>query len=217
MDTKWLLRLNPNFHFDSKRTLFCMAKEKYPLQVSLDSVLPQHWACWVPKEKPQEIPFNIIASSIEHSHLYVLQKRKDQLGSVICHFSAWQKGDPMPLSVRLYPQERQGRGGQAIGHTYQENEKKLKADSENLIVKLLSRKLRGEWKHVCRSLGVDESKLYSEEADNKGNIKETIYQCLISWKQDKGDKATFESLRAALEENGRSDLAKDIEKHEELF
>ncbi|KAJ8034178.1 Protein NLRC5 [Holothuria leucospilota] len=218
-----LLRMNPNFTVDSKKLLF-MGKEKSSLQLSLDDIAPSLWECWFPKfpkDKPQNIPVGAIAASIEHSNLYILKKTSNEAGIAICTFRTLPKEGPMSLEMALSvcPQVSflPGSEGQASGRIYQEHGKKLETDSENLTMKLLSRKLKTEWKDVCRSLGVTDGELYREEENNKGNIKEAIYQCLLSWKQNKADEATFETLRNALAENGRSDLAKDIEKYEELF
>ncbi|KAJ8039542.1 Netrin receptor UNC5D [Holothuria leucospilota] len=214
-----LLRMNPSFTVDSMEMLLFMGERKSPLQLSLDDISSSLWIRWFPKDNPWEIPFAVVASSTEHSHLFILQETNEGVGSVICRFTALQKegGMKISLALTLLRKVMQVSADRAIGHTYQEHGKSLKADSENRIVKLLSHKLRGEWKQVCRRLGVEESKLYREGEDNKGNIKEAIYQCLLSWKQSKGDEATFEYLRDALKENGRLDLAEDIEKYEELF
>ncbi|KAJ8039035.1 Netrin receptor UNC5D [Holothuria leucospilota] len=214
-----LLRMNPSFTVDSVEKLLFLEKIKSPLQLSLEDISSSQWTCWFPKDKPWDIPFEVVASSIEHSHLFILQKTNEGVGSVICRFTAVQKEGEMAimLALTVRPKVTQDFDGRATGHAFQEHRKKLKADSGNLTIKLLSRKLREEWKDVCRKLGVEEGKLYREEADNKGNLKEAIYQCLLSWKEDKGDKATFESLRVALVENERSDLAEDITKYEELF
>lgn len=41
----------------------------------------------------QDIPFEVVSSSIEHSHLFILQRTNKGFGSVFCRFTALQKGD----------------------------------------------------------------------------------------------------------------------------
>ncbi|KAJ8034409.1 hypothetical protein HOLleu_21233 [Holothuria leucospilota] len=89
-----LLRMNPHFVVDTRKTVLFMEDRKSPLKVSLESIATPKWECIFPKEKQREITFKTIASSMEHSHLYILQNTNSGDGSVHCIFQAWQKTFP---------------------------------------------------------------------------------------------------------------------------
>lgn len=207
-----LLRLNPNLVVDSQRTLPFMERQNFDLELSLDSILPEQWTCCIPKEKPQEIPFRVIASSIEHSHLYILQKGYDKPGNVTCRFTAMQKEGLMPvdLSLRLstswlhqtspqYPTQKS---------TVLQGEK-VKLDT----LEWLSKRLGPEWKAVCRKLDLKDAELNQLEANDKNNIQEVIFQSLLRWRRRKGSAATVRSLSEALKKGDRTGLAETILKY----
>ncbi|KAJ8034782.1 Netrin receptor UNC5B [Holothuria leucospilota] len=132
-----LLQLNPNLQIDSEAEILFMEKQKFGLKLSLDCVIPSEWKYCIPNQNPQEIPYNVIASSIEHSHLYVLQKENDYPGSVICKFIASQENSQMSseLSLRICPQQDQPRG------TNQAEQQVTKADPMIAIIKVFSTKI----------------------------------------------------------------------------
>lgn len=49
----------------------------------------------------QEIPFAVVASSTEHSHLFILQETNEGVGSVICRFTALQKEGGIKILLAL--------------------------------------------------------------------------------------------------------------------
>ena len=51
-----------------------------------------------------------------------------------------------------------------------------------------SQKLRKEWMDVGRILKLEEPELENIESDRKLGKKETIYQMLLTWKQQNGKK-----------------------------
>ncbi|XP_071832901.1 uncharacterized protein [Apostichopus japonicus] len=77
----------------------------------------------------------------------------------------------------------------------------------------LSRKIKNEWKHVGRNLGLDDSELCTLERDNTNNGRtETVYQMLLYWKQSNGSQATYRVLGEALIAAKRRDLQEKLYK-----
>ncbi|KAJ8034183.1 THO complex subunit 1 [Holothuria leucospilota] len=207
-----LLQLNPKLEVDSETELLFMEKQKLALELLLDCVIPLQWKCRMPNENPQEIPYKVIASSIEHSHLYVLQKENDQPGSVICQFIASQKDSPLSseISLRLYPQEDHHEG------IAQNHQMKPNTYSMTDTFQLLAKKLTDEWKSLGRKLHLDDADIYRIETDCK-STEEAIYQMLQCWKKKEGSSATYAVLVTALEEVNRKDLAEKVQNLKDVF
>lgn len=71
----------------------------------------------------------------------------------------------------------------------------------------LSRKITGEWKNIARCLELSEGTINHISVDQSNNVQEQIYQMLVSWKQSKGQLATYGVLSQALRQASRHDLA----------
>ncbi|NP_001089017.1 Fas associated via death domain S homeolog [Xenopus laevis] len=55
-----------------------------------------------------------------------------------------------------------------------------------------------DWKMLVRRLGVTDVTIERIVGANPSNMREQLYQCLRSWKKDKGDKANMENLLQTL-------------------
>ncbi|PIK59199.1 hypothetical protein BSL78_03896 [Apostichopus japonicus] len=69
----------------------------------------------------------------------------------------------------------------------------------------LSHKFCDEWRIVGSKLGIGEPKLQTIDTDNR-TAQEKVYQMLLTWKQSKGNEATYRLLGEALQSAGRKDL-----------
>ncbi|PIK59204.1 hypothetical protein BSL78_03901 [Apostichopus japonicus] len=69
----------------------------------------------------------------------------------------------------------------------------------------LSHKFCDEWRIVGSKLGIGEPKLQTIDTDNR-TAQEKVYQMLLTWKQSKGNEATYILLGEALQSAGRKDL-----------
>ncbi|KAJ8019338.1 NACHT, LRR and PYD domains-containing protein 6 [Holothuria leucospilota] len=207
-----LLRMNPNFTVDSKKKLLFMEKRKSPLQLSLDDIAPSLWECWFPKAKPQDIPVEAIAGSIEHSNLFILKKTSNELGSAICTFTTLPKEGPMSLEMALTVCPKEGRHEGIV----QSLQMKPSTDSMTATFQLLAKKLTDEWKHLGRKLCLDDADIFRIERDYK-RTEETIYQMLQCWKKKEGSSASYAVLVTALVEVGRRDLAEKVQHLKDVF
>ncbi|KAJ8034173.1 Netrin receptor UNC5D [Holothuria leucospilota] len=207
-----LLRMNPHLEVDSKKNLLFMGKQRSPLQLSLDDIAPSRWTCWFPKDKPRDIPFEVIAASIEHSHLFILQKASNVVGKVTCKFTALQKEGQMAteLALTVSPKEDRYEGMD------QSHQMKPQTYSMTDTFQLLAKKLTSEWKSLGRKLCLDDAEIYRIETDCK-ETEETIYQMLQCWKKKEGSSATYALLVTALEGVGRTDLAEKVQHLKDVF
>ncbi|KAJ8050433.1 Receptor-interacting serine/threonine-protein kinase 1 [Holothuria leucospilota] len=80
----------------------------------------------------------------------------------------------------------------------------------NSILLDLSRKITGEWKNIARCLELSEGTINHISVDQSNNVQEQIYQMLVSWKQSKGQLATYGVLSQALRQASRHDLADNL-------
>ncbi|OCT83761.1 FAS-associated death domain protein [Xenopus laevis] len=55
-----------------------------------------------------------------------------------------------------------------------------------------------DWKMLMRRLCITDVTIERVVGANPNNLREQLYQCLRSWKKDKGDSATMENLCQAL-------------------
>ena len=69
------------------------------------------------------------------------------------------------------------------------------------------------WKFIGRQLGLSEATITSIESKDRGNIKETFYQMMLSWRKTKGEQATCEALIEALEKENMRAIAEVVEKY----
>ncbi|PIK39295.1 hypothetical protein BSL78_23867 [Apostichopus japonicus] len=73
----------------------------------------------------------------------------------------------------------------------------------------LSHKFCYEWRIVGSKLGIEEPKLQTIDTDNR-TAQEKVYQMLLTWKQSKGNEATYRLLGEALQSAGRKDLQENL-------
>ncbi|KAJ8022527.1 Protein NLRC5 [Holothuria leucospilota] len=64
-----------------------------------------------------------------------------------------------------------------------------------------------QWQAVGRHLNVPSGTITVLKANNAGDLREVIFQMLMSWKQEAGFGATYEVLALALQKARRKDLA----------
>ena len=69
------------------------------------------------------------------------------------------------------------------------------------------------WKFIGRQLGLNEAMITSIESKDRGNIKETFYQMMLSWRKTKGEHATCDALIEALEKENLRAIAELVEKY----
>ncbi len=71
------------------------------------------------------------------------------------------------------------------------------------------------WKHIARSLSVNESELDSlGKSGAGGDIKELFFQMMRKWKQAEGKEATLERLEKALRDENLVAAAKVVRSHQ---
>ncbi|KAJ8034629.1 hypothetical protein HOLleu_21546 [Holothuria leucospilota] len=201
----------------SKRMPFVFLKDgSYPLCLVLEK-FSNRWDLWSPEERNAEISFKDISASLEVPYIFVLEKASVEAKTLMCMFKAFQEKGQQPVKLSICSEDldfqhaslREIDNNSARVHAIQSE-----TNTENLI-RFLSKNIREEWIDVGRCLLITEAKLSSIKADNFNNRRECIYQMLLSWKEQRGSEATFNTLATALMKADRKDLAEHVKTNAE--
>ncbi|XP_041374530.1 uncharacterized protein LOC121387470 isoform X2 [Gigantopelta aegis] len=81
-------------------------------------------------------------------------------------------------------------------------------------LKDISTHTRKQWKPMLRYLGVEDEEIDAIKVDALGlGVPESMYQLLLSWKRDAGDRATVSRLLKALEKSDMKELWTHLKEH----
>ncbi|KAJ8034463.1 hypothetical protein HOLleu_21314 [Holothuria leucospilota] len=103
-----ILRLNKDL-IPAQRKPFLFVKEgAHSLFVSLHSTVPDSWKEIFPEQNPKEISFTHVATSVECSHPFILQKIGDCGRGPFCVFNVSQRGKEISLTIHVKMQKSSG-------------------------------------------------------------------------------------------------------------
>ncbi|XP_071841940.1 uncharacterized protein [Apostichopus japonicus] len=184
------------------------------LKISLKKFTPMNWTCRRGEKKTQAISFNEVAIAPWIFRIFVLHKTEPKgTDACTCYCKAGQVPDlqnfifqfkaPEPASVNQPSTSNRQEAARAGTST-------AGIEAPDLVVATatiqdLSHKFCDEWRIVGSKLGIGEPKLQTIDTDNR-TAQEKVYQMLLTWKQSKGNEATYILLGEALQSAGRKDL-----------
>ncbi|KAJ8048079.1 NACHT, LRR and PYD domains-containing protein 10 [Holothuria leucospilota] len=196
----------------SKRMPFVFMKDgSYPLCLVLEK-FSSRWELWSPEERDAEIPFKDVSASLEIPYLFILEKAADEARILMCMFKVFQEKGQQPVKLSICSEDLDSQHdffSEADNNPTRVHVIKSETNTDNLI-RFLSKNIREEWMDVGRCLHISEATLSSIKADNFNNRRECIYQMLLSWKEQRGSEATFNTLATALMKADRKDLAEHV-------
>ncbi|PIK54617.1 hypothetical protein BSL78_08470 [Apostichopus japonicus] len=188
-------------------------KDAKPLTILLDKFEPMIWTC-SKGNNPQVISFEKVAISKGTFCTFELKKTEPKgTDACTCLFKAGQAPNledytfllkaPEPASVNQPSTSNRQEAARAGTST-------AGIEAPDLVVTTatiqdLSHKFCDEWRIVGSKLGIGEPKLQTIDIDNR-TVQEKVYQMLLTWKQSKGNEATYKLLGEALQSAGRKDL-----------